>query len=110
MSNLTNYATQELTLAGLFAKDSDYNGMLGTAALDIVKLFDSQGHSGMSAAIITNIVGRLMRYEPLTPLTYGPEEWVDQSGASGSPMWQNKRDSKVFSTDGGKTHYSLDDQ
>lgn len=109
MSNLTDYATKELTLAGLFADDSDYDGMLGTAALDIVKVFASQGHSGMSASIVTDIVGKLMRFEPLTPLTYGPEEWMNVSDMSGSPMWQNVRKSDVFSVDGGKTHYTLGD-
>ena len=106
---LTDYATKELTLAGLFDKDSDYDGMLGTAALDIIKVFASQGHSGMSTSIVTDIVGRLMRFEPLTPLTYKPDEWFDHGEMSGSPLWQNKRDSKVFSVDGGKTHYRLGD-
>jgi hypothetical protein len=108
--SLTDYATQELTLAGLFNKDGDYDGMLGTAALDIVKLFASQGHSGMSASIVTDLVGRLMRYEPLTPLTYEPDEWVDQSEASGRPCWQNRRDFKVFSYDHGATHSRLGEE
>ena len=104
MSNLTDHAIKELTLAGLFDKDSDYDGMLGTSALDIVKLFASQGHSGMSASIVTDLVGKLMRFEPLTPLTYEADEWIDHGGT-----WQNKRDSKVFSDDGGKTHHRLGD-
>lgn len=106
-SPLVGYAHRELTLTGLFDKDSDYDGMLGTASLEIIKLFASQGHSGMSASIVTDLVSRLMRYEPLTPLTYGPEEWIDQSEASGHPMWQNNRDFKVFSEDHGKTHTRL---
>jgi hypothetical protein len=109
MSNLVEYAEKELNRAGLMDKGSDYDGMLGTAALDIVKLFSTQGHSGTSAEIVTELVGRLMRYEPLTPLTYEPDEWIDVSGISSSPMWQNSRDSKTFSVDGGKTHYRLGD-
>lgn len=27
----------------------------------------------------------------------------------GSPLWQNQRDPSMFSTDGGKTAYSVDD-
>lgn len=109
MSNLTDYAKSELTLAGLFNKDSDYDGMLGTAALDIVTLFASQGHSGMSASIVTELVTRLMQYEPLTPLTYEPDEWIEVCNVPGSELWQNRRDSKVFSADHGKTHYRLGD-
>lgn len=103
MSNLTDYAKSELTRAGLFDKDSDYDGILGPAVLDIVALFASQGHSGMSAEIVTQLATRLMRFEPLMPLTYEPDEWIDH----GSSTWQNRRDSKVFSVDGGKTHYRL---
>jgi len=109
MTNLTDYATNELNLAGLMDPDSDYDGMLGRAALEIVKLFASQGHSGMSASIVTELAGRLMRYEPLTPLTYGPEEWMNVSDMSESPMWQNIRKSDVFSVDRGETHYCLGD-
>lgn len=108
MTGLVDYAQRELELAGLFSPDSDYDGALGPAALEIVKVFSEQGHSGMSAAIVTELAVRLMRYEPLTPLTYGPEEWNDVSEMSGTPMWQNNRDFAVFSTDGGVTHYRLD--
>jgi len=110
MSNLVDYAESELKLAGLFDKDSDYNGALGDAALEIVKVFSKQGHSGASAAIVTSIVEKLLRYEPLTPLTYAPDEWIDVSKESGTPMWQNKRKSTTFSTDGGETHYDVNDR
>lgn len=109
-SNLVTYARQELELAGLFDKDSNYDGMLGEAALELVKVFAKQGHSGMSASIVTSLVEKLMRYQPLTPLTYAPDEWNDVSEASGRPMWQNKRKGTTFSVDGGKTHYDLDDE
>lgn len=110
MSNLVDYAKDELTRAGLFDEDSDYNGELGNAALEIVKVFAKQGHSGASAAIVTSIVEKLLRFEPLTPLTYEPDEWNNVSEMSGSPMWQNKRKATTFSVDGGKTHYDLDDK
>jgi hypothetical protein len=105
---LVDYAESELKRAGLFDKDSDYNGMLGEAALEIIKVFSMQGHSGFSASIVTQLVEKLLRYEPLTPLTYEPDEWTDVSEMSGSPMWQNNRKPTTFSRDGGKTHYDLD--
>jgi hypothetical protein len=109
MSSLVEYAEEELTRAGLLSKESDYEGMLGEAALAIVKVFASQGHSGYSAEMVTQLVEKLMRYEPLTPLTYEPDEWNDVSQESGTPMWQNKRKFNVFSIDGGKTHYEIKD-
>ncbi len=108
-SGLVAYARSELDLAGLFDADSDYDGMLGKAALDIIKVFAGQGHSGYSAELTTQLVTRLMRYEPLTPLTFAPDEWNDVSGVSGTPMWQNRRRSTTFSTDGGATWYDLDE-
>lgn len=109
ISELTDYAKNELTRAGLFDKDSDYEGMLDGSAMQIVELFSEQGHSGVSAAITIGIIEKPLRYEPLTPLTYEPDEWNDVSGISGTPMWQNKRNPSVFSVDGGKTHYSLEE-
>jgi hypothetical protein len=110
MSTLVDHARYELELAGLLDRDSDYDGMIGEAALEVVTLFSKQGHSGMSAEMVTAIVTKLLRYKPLTPLTYAPDEWVDQSEASGgNPTWQNRRDFNVFSKDGGKTHYSVKD-
>lgn len=99
--SLTEYAKDELERAGLFDKDSDYDGMLGEAALEIVEVFARQGHSGMSAAMVTAIVEKLMRYQPLTPLTTDPKEWMDVAPG----MWQSRRSPTVFSEDGGKTAY-----
>lgn len=108
-SNLVRHARDELARAGLFDIDSDYGGMLGDAALAIVTLFAEQGHSGMSAALTTDIATRLMQFQTLTPITSDPDEWMNVSDVSGVPMWQSKRDPSFFSTDGGSTWYSLND-
>ena len=106
MSNLIDHARTELTKAGLLDKDSDYGGMLGGAALELVEKFASQGHSGFSAMATIDLASRLMRYEPLTPLTDDPAEWMHVSDdAAGRPdLWQSRRDSAAFSRDGGKTY------
>lgn len=52
-SGLCQHAKRELQLAGLFDQDSDYEGMLGTAVYEIIKVFAQQGHSGASAEIVT---------------------------------------------------------
>lgn len=107
MTNLTEYAKQELERAGLLSEDSDYNGMLGKSALEIVEVFSKQGHSGNSAEVVTQLLEKLLRYEPLSPLTYAEDEWEDVSEQSGRPLWQNKRRFSVFSKDKGKTRYDL---
>ena len=66
------------------------------------------GHSGSSAELTADILHRLMKGENLAPLTADPAEWEDRSEISGYPLWQNLRNSQIFSTDGGVTaiHYS----
>lgn len=109
MSNLVKHAKYELELAGLFDKDSDYNGMIGEAVLELVKAFAKQGHSGFSANWTLDIFDKVARFKPLTPIGKSKDEWLDQSEASGEPMWQNKRRGSTFSRDGGKTWYDIDD-
>lgn len=106
MSNLVEHAKRELKIAGLFDSDSDYSGMLGESILEIVEKFSEQGHSGASAGMSIHILSKLLAFENLTELTDNPEDWIEV----GEGMWQNRRNSKCFSTDGGKTHYSLDDR
>ena len=108
-SNLVDYAREELERAGLFDLDSDYNGMIADAVMEVVDKYADQGHSGMSASWTLSLAEKLLRFKPITPLTYEIDEWNDVSKESGRPMWQNRRDSEVFSTDGGLTHYSLSD-
>ena len=95
MSNLVEYAERELDLAGWNDPDGMYGTLVKDAVLDLVRLFSDQGHSGMSASIVTSIVEKLMRYEPLTPLTGEDNEWTvlnyDDDIAA-----QNKRCSHVF--------------
>lgn len=103
MEGLVDYAKEELERAGLFSKDSDYEGMLGDEILKIVKVFAKGGHSGGSAAVTTAALEKLLRYQPLTPLTSDPSEWNDVSKETGRPLWQSRRNPAAFSEDGGKT-------
>ena len=107
--SLVKHAEYELKLAGLFDKDSDYDGMLGEAVLELVKVFAKQGHSGFSAHQTLKIFNEVANFKPLTPIGKSKDEWVDQSEASGKPMWQNKRRGTTFSRDDGKTWYDIDD-
>lgn len=109
MSNLVKHAEHELKLAGLFDKDSDYDGMLGDAVLELVKVFAKQGHSGFSAHQTLKIFNIVADFKPLTPIGKSKDEWNDVSDASGEPMWQNNRRSTTFSRDGGETWYDIDD-
>jgi len=107
--SLAARAERELKLAGLFSKDSDYEGMLGEAVLELMEVFANQGHSGSSAMLTADLFGRLAKFDVLTELTDNPDEWNDISEYSEGPMWQSKKKPSVFSEDGGQTYYDLDE-
>ena len=109
--NLTDHARKELEFAGLFDKDSDYNGMLGEAVLALIEKFANQGHSGFSAELTTQLFNKLAKFQPLTELTDSPDEWmsVSEHSFNNLPMYQSRRSPACFSQDGGKTYYDLDE-
>lgn len=101
--SLIEHARRELERAGLFDKDSDYNGAIAEAVMALVKTHSEQGHSGMSHAFTLQVFNTVADFKPLTPLTSDPSEWRDVSTMMGRPCWQNIRSSAVFSSDGGLT-------
>lgn len=111
MSNLVDHARRELERTGWFDADSDYNGMLGKAVLELIEKFAEQGHSGMSARITRTLFAELSDFKALAPLTDNPDEWRDVSEfCGGTNLWQNRRNSEAFSYDGGKTYYLLSEE
>lgn len=77
--------------------------------MNTVKAFAHyRGHSGSSADIAVKMVTMLICGWNLLPLTDDPEEWELRAGADYGieiDMWQNKRNSKAMSEDGGKTYW-----
>lgn len=121
MSNLVDYAKDELKRIGMIDSGDPYNDLATKAILDLIELFDSQGHSGFSAPYIINTFNRLAMFKPLSPLTGEDDEWSDV-GDGGT--FQNKRysavfkdkdgatydiDGKVFTDDDGETWYTCKD-
>lgn len=109
-SQLVAHAREELQRAGLFDEDSDYGGMVGATVMQLIEGLDSQGHTGMSLAMVRTIFEKVSNFETLTPITDEPDEWIDRSDLCSEPTWQNRRDPSYFSNDGGKTHYRLTDR
>lgn len=94
------HTRRELMLMG---KDEDFIEW----AVEVVKAYLSFGHSGMSHYTSLSILLKLLKGDNLTKLTDRPDEWRDVSKYTGEPTWQNKRNSKAFSNDGGKTFHLL---
>jgi hypothetical protein len=95
---LIEHAKLELEMAGLFSKEGDfYEGMTGKAVMELIEVFSKQGHSGMSAPIVTDLFRKLANYEPLQPITGKDEEWGDVRDLGDGRSWyQNKRCSALF--------------
>jgi hypothetical protein len=95
----------ELELAGLFDADSDYNGEVGKAVMELMDVFTNQGHSGFSAMLVADLFHRLVKGEILTPLTGKSNEWMEVA----DNLYQNKRRFSVFATDkNGTDAYDID--
>lgn len=103
-SNLVKHARHELERIGEEPAVIDWY-------LRVIREYASFGHSGGSAWATSATLNELLAFRPLGPLTDDPEEWLhhgeDISGEPGG-LWQNKRDGRCFSNDGGKTYRNND--
>ena len=96
MNSSVEYAKSELAR---ITKDRDgLQDAINKNILDIVELFASQGHGVLSAGYAMSVLERLLRFNPLTPLTGEDDEWADVSYEMGKKNFQNKRCSSVFKT------------
>jgi len=88
--SIIEYARKELELIG---DDGDeMQAKMNEHVLEMVKTFEDQGHSGLSAAYAINQLQRLLNFKPLKPLTGEDDEWTNVHDDS----FQNKRCSTVF--------------
>ena len=96
MTDIKNYAINELTRIGMYNSGDEMNDAMCEHILKMVDVFAEEGHSGFSANYAINILKKLLRFEPLSPLTGEDDEWNDVSEYSGYEHYQNKRLSRVF--------------
>lgn len=102
-SKLAAHARRELDLIGQTESDPRF----AEAIVGAVEAFARYGHSGGSASAGADFLDRLLRFKPLSALTSDPGEWVDVSEQAGYPLWQNNRDSRFMSEDGGESWYRV---
>lgn len=98
-SNLVQHARLELERIG--EEPETVRGYL-----EMISIFSRMGHSGGSASVFIPTLNELLQFNNLSPLTNDPEEWMDVTDG----MWQNRRCSKAFSNDGGKTYTLLGEE
>ena len=111
-----HHAKRELEMGEWLKKGEDtlYNGMIGEAVLELISVFAGQGHSGMSAGVVTSLFTKLSKHEPLGPLTGEDNEWVSDVDKYSKEFaeengygYQNKRESAVFKNSKDGTAYYL---
>lgn len=96
LASLVDHAKKELEKASLFDKDSDYDGMIGKAVLELLEVFSKQGHSGMSAAMVRDLFNKLSDFKTLTPITSKTDEWHDVSESIGRSCW-HRQETQLYS-------------
>lgn len=89
--NSVAHAKAELRALGYYDGDP-MSAMMAAGLVESVRVFATQGHSGMSAAFARGCLGKLLAFEPLGPLTGAPSEWMEV----GPGVFQNLRCSRVF--------------
>lgn len=100
MTNSESHAKRELEILAKTSPDA----LIIPFTNEILALCEAFGKSGQSggsapytASAISGAIKKLMMFETITPLTGENEEWVNTDTNNGNgPIFQNKRDSRVF--------------
>lgn len=100
MSNYKFHAVNEFRAAGWLDENGKYidemQEMICKHVLNLLEVFDGEGHSGSSAPYTIDLFSKLAKFDPIVPLTGEDWEWNNVSDISGSETYQNKRCGAVF--------------
>lgn len=103
-SNLERHAERELSRLTGDPDGDDMQQAMNKHILRMVRTFARKHHSGSSAGYAVGILQKLLRYEPLGPITDDPAEWQEISEEMGEVCWQNRRCSHVFKGADGRAY------
>lgn len=108
MNNYEKHAWTEFRAAGWIDENNKFKDEMQEAicnhVIQLLNVFEGEGHSGSSAPYTINLFKTLASFEPVAPLTGEDWEWVDVSeygGRDQGPLWQNKRCGNVFKDSNG---------
>ena len=100
--SMVDFAKEEMNIA--WPESDEMQDMVKENVLELMSVFQKQGHSGFSAPYVLNIFNKLAMNKPITPLTGEDSEWNDV----GNDMYQNNRCSTVFKNGKDGDAYWLD--
>ena len=107
MNVFEKFAREEFRAAGWMDEngniDDEMQALICAGVLDLLNVFEKQGHSGSSAPYMINLFTKLANFKPIAPITGEDWEWSDvgRDGDIGGVLYQNKRCSSVFKNDTG---------
>lgn len=100
--SIERHALAEFRAAGFLDENGKYcdemQELICKNMLELLETFANQGHSGFSANYILQYFEKLVRWEPIVPLTGEDWEWNIVCGdmTDGVKVYQNKRCSRIF--------------
>lgn len=99
-SNYLKHLEREWSV--VFPESDEMQDLMKRCIVDLTAVFASQGYSGFSAGYATGLLQKVLRFEPLSPLTGAEDEWADPYLGDGTQ--QNKRCSRVFRDADGRAY------
>jgi hypothetical protein len=108
-SNLLMHARREMALLrGPDPEPDEMQDLIDRCVFDMLRIFGEQGHSGSSASYTIACIEKILRFEPITPLTGTDDEWVEVAEEDGKPLFQNARCGHVFKVGTDGEAYDID--
>ncbi len=100
----------EVECAKLFDAGGDCGRMIGNCVTDLLETFRKYkySHSRLSSQLILDVFVSLAKQEPAMFIADNPDEWEDISELSGKVLWRSIICPSLFSEDGGKTWYPIE--
>lgn len=88
--SVVEFAKSEMNRMWLEA--DEIQDMVKSNVIELLEVFEKQGHSGFSAPYVLNVFNKLAMFKPIVQLTGEDSEWADV----GNGMYQNNRCPAVF--------------
>jgi len=103
-SNYIKYANKEFNITWGDFSDDDMQCWMADDVLDILSLLSMQGDSGSTIGYKLGLLNKLIKFNPIAPLTFEDDEFSPADINMGTSR-QNKRNSSVFLKDNGVITY-----
>lgn len=82
----------ESEMAKAWPESEEMQDMVKANVMELLKVLETQGHSGMSLPYVLSVFNKLAKQKPLSPLTGEDDEWMEV----GPEVYQNIRCGSIF--------------